>query len=214
MSNETQLSEETLQDFVLGRLEPEERVRVESIAASDLEVAAHLALLRGINQARDKDPTLRQPTELAWARLSRAIDAETALQAQGKQRIRWASIHWRTAAASALIAVSVWQLTIAPTISNNINRSSESQYITATGVAGQSATTQVFLVRVGFVSTATEGQLRAALLDVGAKIVGGPNAIGFYELAFVSLSARDMGVDQLKQKGLVEVVEFEKSAVQ
>ena len=110
-------------------------------------------------------------------------------------------------AAAAIVAVVVgWQLTMAPYLANPPGAA---RYTTATGDtggAGSAAPGPGF--RVVFNPEATEAAIRMLLRDVGATIVDGPSALGFYTLAFADDEAREAGLARLTDRpSLVDFVE-------
>ena len=180
--------------YVRGRLTAEEAARIEAEAAARPEVAAELALTRGIIASFDEAGRSPAPGELGWARLSRALDAEPrkAAAPERGRRPLW------PLAASAAAAVLVWQLAAVPLL---------------TGPGGQEGYVPVteapagFSLDVAFVPEAAEGSIRELLRSVGGRVSDGPSAIGLWQLSFASAEARDAAMETLAAAPIVESVQ-------
>ncbi len=72
------LSDETLIAYVRGRLPEADAARIAVEATRRPDLAAEIALVRGLAGAADAEADAPVPGELGWARLSRALDAEPA----------------------------------------------------------------------------------------------------------------------------------------
>ena len=70
------LSDETLIAYVRGRLPEADAARIAAEATRRPDLAAEIALVRGLAGAADAEANAPVPGELGWARLSRALDAE------------------------------------------------------------------------------------------------------------------------------------------
>jgi len=201
VTKETDISEETLHALALGKLGAEESARVEQIVMNDPDLAAELALLRGLPVTKQDDPSWTQDTEFGWARLSRAIDAETSA-APVKQNNRFSFKHLQTAAAAAVVSVLAYQFVVVPVFSGNDRGS----YVPA---SAPSANSYEYSATASFAPTTTEIDLRNLLLDIDAEIVRGPSAIGLYQLAFKTEAARNLGIAKLQQRDeLVESIQL------
>ena len=78
-------SDEALIAYVRGRLPEAEAARIAAAAARRPELAAEIALIRGIAAATAAEAEGPAPGELGWARLSRSIDAERGPPATPRQ---------------------------------------------------------------------------------------------------------------------------------
>lgn len=203
MSDNTRYPDETLRDYVKGRLPPAQASALEAAAGADPLLAAEISLVRGIVKSGDAAYSPRAGSaELGWAKLSRAINAE------GK---RPASIvpekfsRWQVAAVAA-IAIAVGSFLAGPLLSRG-----EEQGGGLEMASKQSA--HAFSAQATFVPTAQESAIREALRSVGAEIVEGPSALGVYVLAFKDAKALRHGVKALHARtGVVESVQASQDA--
>jgi anti-sigma-K factor RskA len=182
--------DETVIAYVRGRLTAEEARRVEIEAAARPELAAEIALVRGIIGTFDSEARAPAPGELGWARLSRAIGAGPL--APGARRPLW------PLAASAAAAVLVWQLAAVPLLTGP---GGEATY------APVSETPAGFTLDVAFAPGAAEGSIRELLRSVGGRVSDGPSAIGLWQISFPSAEARDAGMEALAAASIVESVQ-------
>jgi anti-sigma factor RsiW len=184
--------DETVVAYVRGRLSVDEARRLEAEAASRPELAAEIALVRGIVGSFDAEAASPAPGELGWARLSRALDAEPARRPARRPL-------WQLAAAAAA-AVVVWQVAAVPLLTPPAE-------VGYQPVTEQPADAPV--LRVAFAPDATESEIRALLREVGASVTGGPSAIGLWQLGFADAAARDAGLARLQAAPIVESVQAE-----
>ncbi|MEM1396732.1 MAG: hypothetical protein AAGH38_04710 [Pseudomonadota bacterium] len=156
-----------LADLLAGRLSAEEAAEFQERLARDPDADAWARLADGIKAAEaEGEPS---PGEYGWARLSRSIDADQRPTAPARA---WRIPAWQ-AAAAVVLGIGLWQAAIVPVLSPD---DAAPSYTTASGdVEG--------VIRVAFVPTATEAELRVLLRDAGAQIVSGPSAIGLYTVA-------------------------------
>jgi anti-sigma factor RsiW len=187
-------SDEALIAYVRGRLPAADAARLATEAAARPELAAEIALARGIAAAVDAEASVAPPGPLGWARLQRALDAgpQTAAPPAPARRPLW------PLAAAAAAAVVIWQVAAVP-------------LITAPGGPGYAPVTGApaagLTVTVAFRPGASEGEVRSLLLDVGARVTDGPSAIGLWRLAFPTAAARDEGLTRLEAADIVESVQ-------
>lgn len=182
-----------------GTLEGDERDAVEAAVADDPQLQAELEALKSIRSEMQADAPAATPGEFGLARLMRDIDRETQdrLSAQAPAETTDRSRIWKfaTAAAVALVALQTAVFVTSP----------ESVIELAGG--GSEAQTGPTVI-VAFNETATEGAIRAALLDLGLVIVDGPSALGLYTLAAPDEATRDAAIDRLSAlTGLVDSAE-------
>jgi anti-sigma-K factor RskA len=195
MADQPEGDDETVIAYVRGRLTAEEARRVEAASAARPELAAEIALMRGIVGTFDTEARAPAPGELGWARLSRAIDAEprrVAAPAPRARRPLW------PLAASAAAAVLVWQLAAVPLLTRP---GEEAAY------APVSEAPAGFTLDVTFAPEAAEGSIRELLRSVGGRVSDGPSAIGLWQLSFPSAEARDAAIEILAAAPIVESVQ-------
>jgi anti-sigma-K factor RskA len=181
--------------YVRGRLPAEEARRLEVEAAGRPELAAEIAVMRGIVETFDAEARAPAPGELGWARLSRAIGAEpprAAAPATPSRRPLW------PLAASAAAAVLVWQLAAVPLLT----RPGEEA-----GYAPVSETPAGFTLDVAFAPAASEGAIRELIRSVDGRVSDGPSAIGLWQLSFPNAEARDIALQSLAASPIVESVQ-------
>ena len=100
-------------------------------------------------------------------------------------------------AATAVIAVGVWQLAVVPMLPGG----GGDVYVPATG------TTEGAVI-VAFAPDATEAQIRALLQEIGATVTDGPSALGLWTLSFADEGRRTEGLTRLQAAtGIVESVQ-------
>jgi hypothetical protein len=204
MSDNTRYPDEILRDYVKGRLPPAQASALEAAAGADPRLAAEIALVRGIVKSGDAAycPRAASSAELGWAKLSRAIDAESRRSASivPEKFSRW------QVAAVAAIAVAVGSLVAGPLLPRGEEQGSGLEM-----ASKQSA--HAFSAQATFAPTAQESAIREALRSVGAEIVEGPSALGVYVLAFKDAEALRHGVKALRARtGVVESVQASQDA--
>lgn len=203
MPHDDDSTEARIHAHALGRLSAQESADLAAQARSNAQLNAQLLLAGAMVRARAEDPARGLSTAFGWARLSRAIDAETAAQQRAG---RWPTHFsgWQTAAAM-LVAVAVWQFAAVPQLPG---QAGDAGY----GMAGAPAP-RAFVAQVAFRPRATELQIRQALLAVDASVVGGPSALGLYQLAFADAGALQAGVARLRAEGaVVEAIQVDDAA--
>ncbi len=159
--------EELLPFLANGTLEGAEKTRVEQAVAADANLAGELAALIAIRATMQAEEDTQSPGELGHARLMRALDKEASAPIKGAAPKHSRPIFWQIAAGllcAALLGQAVWNA-----------GPDDGDYTLASG--GEAPLT------VTFAPDATEGQIRAILLEAGVEIVGGPSALGLYELS-------------------------------
>lgn len=197
MADQTRYSDETLRDYAKGRLPAAEARALEAAAAADPKLAAEIALVRGVVKVGEADAG-RASSELGWARLSRAIDAESRKPSSfvPKQFSRW------QVAAVAAVAVAGWGAATAPLLVARNDQSGEGYAMASERPA------YAHSAQATFVPTAQESAIREALRAADAEIVKGPSALGVYVLAFKNAEALDKGIEALRARtGVFEAVQ-------
>ena len=192
MADQTE-TDETLIAYLRGRLDETEAARVAAAAAAAPEMAADLALMRGVVGALDAEAAEAAPGALGWARLSRTLDAEPVAAAPASAEVKAPRRPIWQLAAVAAAAVVVWQVAAVPLM----RPSSE-------GYAPVSEAADGTMLAVAFMPTATEAEIRTLIQRVGAQVTAGPSAIGLWTLAFRDAAGRDAGLAKLKATSIVE----------
>jgi anti-sigma-K factor RskA len=190
------LDDEILLAYVRGDLEAGEANRIDRLAREMPEVAAEIAMIRGVRAAVASDAAdVRPPGAFGWARLSSAIDA-----GKGAATVpRPAHPYWKMAAA-AVFAIGLWQVAVVPFLFE--------RPVGLDGYAPVSETpAEGSMLRVAFAPDAMEGDIRTLLQRIGAEVTGGPGALGLWTLRFPDESARASGLEALNESLLVEGVQ-------
>jgi hypothetical protein len=147
-----------------GTLEGDEKAQVETALTEDTVLRDELRALQAI-RATMQDEAEFTPGEMGLARLMRGVEAETAVAAAPAPRRTWI---WQ-AAAAVLLAVAVGQAAL------TWRAPAPGGYELAG--AGEA------VLSVAVAPGISEEAFRALLLDAGVAIVGGPSALGLYDLA-------------------------------
>jgi len=181
MAQESKYDLETILAYVRGDLDDDRSQAIDRAAGEDGQLAAEIAMVKGVRSVGLADAERADPAEFGWARLSKAIDKldDTPSDESDTDR-RFALWHVAAAAGMAFLASQAMTFLTMPSVGPDAP-----QYVPVTdggeGVAS---------LRVIFLEDARQGDVRALLNEVDAKIVDGPNAIGFYTLAFSNEEAR------------------------
>lgn len=172
-------------------LQGDERAAVEAAVAVDPALAAELDALKTIRtvmQTEAEEDTGYSPGEVGLARLMRGVEAETQVMAPVEAPVVRPVI-WQFAAA-VLLALVVGQSVY---FGNRLDDS---------GVGYQLAGTASF--EITLVETATEGAIRAMLLEAGVEITAGPSALGLYELHLLEGVTLEEAREVLEASPLIE----------
>ena len=167
--------------YVRGRLPEAEATWIATEATRRPDLAAEIALVRGLAGAADAEADAPVPGEFGWARLSRALDVEPARSVR-----RVGPQLWPLAAAAAA-AVLIWQVVAVPFISGPGSEEARYSPVSERPADG-------FTVSVAFVPTASEAAIRALLDEMGARISDGPSALGLWQISFADDAARNAGM--------------------
>lgn len=179
--------------LVNGTLDKADREIVEAALEEDAGLRADFAALTAIRNSMQAEEAGYSPGEMGLARLQRALDKEgsitTSTADAGPPR---SSRVWRVAAA-ILLAIVVGQAAF-------LLRDGGQQTFQ---LAGDEAAPIVVSVR----PDTTEAALRALLIETGLEIVGGPSALGFYDLAPIDPEmSLDAIRDRLDASGLFDTI--------
>lgn len=178
-------------DYIQGRLSEKDMARVEDALKADPDLAADFEFQKKISETLKSDKRVSEPGELGWAKLSRALDKESQVEAPPQRQ------YWRYAAL-ALAALSLGQgVFITGQLSQ---KDDEARYVTVS-----QAPVNDPLLTLAFVPTATEQSIRILLKSVDANITAGPSALGLYDISFTSESARQEAMIILQTQ--TEIVE-------
>ena len=169
-----------------GSLDGEEREAVEQAVAEDEELRTELQALRAIRETMQAEEAF-SPGEVGLARLMKDVEASTPTAANTNARPRF----WQIAAA-VLLAVVLGQ-------GAYMMRGTDPGGFELAG--GETAMT------VAFAPTTSEELLRTLLLDAGVETVGGPSALGLYQIGLLDGVTLDQARAALDASALVESLE-------
>ncbi len=196
MADHSLTDDERVLAYIRGRLPSDEADRLGAEAAIRPELAAEIALARGIVGVLEDDARTAPPGALGWARLNRAIDAEPARAAGEPAFVR--PPLWQFGAVAAA-AVLVWQLAAVPFLTRP-GEDAGYRPVTEAPAAG-------FALAVTFSPNATEAGMRELVRSIGARVSDGPSAVGLWTLTFADAGARDNGMAVLMAAPIVESVQ-------
>lgn len=177
-------------------LEGEERAEVEAAVEADAELSEQLNVLKSMRATMLAEEDIQSPGDFGLARLQREIKtASPAPVAANVNAPRTLGL-WRIA---AIVAIALF----AGQTALMLNTQTGDDIVLAGGEESLD-----FALRVGFVSTATEGDIRDLLLEGDLVIVDGPTALGFYTLSTPNAESREAAFALLQNRtDLVEIVE-------
>ena len=185
--------------YVNGTLDEADRAWVESMAKASNAAACQLAELNAFGEAvRALAPPVRKPLEAAGRPrfLQLALEGFT----------RWlARPQW----AMAMAGVVVVQSGLIGWMAMSHDGMSLDDHSPYKSVPANEART----LRVVFVPSASEAQIRAALTGARARIVGGPTQLGMYWITSATLTVDELK-DALLKSGIVESLEADRSGPQ
>ena len=184
--------------YLQDRLSQAERKDFEAEMRSDPALAAEVSVMRGARKAMGQEEADEDPS-VGWQRLQASIERERS-QTTAANLNRRPFFMIAQVAAVAIAAIAVWQFAVTPLISPN----GQPGYTTASDELA------LPVLQVVFADTAPAGEISAALLEHGGKIIDGPSAIGLYRIAFPDEDHRSRAREALAlQPELVESVFIE-----
>ncbi|WP_421853436.1 hypothetical protein [Oricola sp.] len=178
---------ERLVRYVRGALPDDEVEEIARAAAGDPELAADVAVLQAA--AGTVRSEAGPADDLGWQRLARDIERMTPTATP-----RLVSPWWRAGAIAAGLLVAVQGALIVA----NPGLIGDDSYVAAT--SGETE----FGVTLALDPDAREAEISSLLLEIGARIVDGPGALGIYHLAFDSAEDRTAGLERLRAAPIVE----------
>jgi len=163
-------------------LQGDERAEVEAAVAADPQLQGELAAMRAIRDEMQAQAPGVSPGEFGLARLMRDIDREVAAPAPATRSRFWQGA---AAAAVALLFVQSAGFLLAP----------DTVIELAGGGSGQ---VEGAALTVAFNPAASEGAIRALLLQLDLVIVDGPSALGLYTVVAPDDAAREQALTALQ----------------
>jgi len=173
--------------YLRGDLSDAEMKEIESYAAKNAEFSADIEFQKQLKSAIKDSHDGFVPGEMGWARLSKAMKAESSDLSSSDQNDKRAANDtsnnkskalnfWRYAAAILAVAV-IGQAGAIGFISSGDK--SEPQYVTVSELARGDNT-----VKIAFNKSVTIGELTKEMSDLGGVIISGPSALGLYAISF------------------------------
>jgi anti-sigma-K factor RskA len=191
MTDRSEFSAETIQAFILGALNPETAAQIELAMQRDAELAAEVKIWRAVRKDRALAASRSAPGDIAWARIERAIAADSNPAVANDNRASDARAFWQRpmfapwqAAATVAVAIAGWQIAAVPMMSAGQPKG-EPGYALAAGEQPTEVT-----LRVAFTPATSEAEMRALLRRAGGRIIDGPSAIGLYTIVFANSAAK------------------------
>src|SRR5262245_12847437 len=154
MVDKTRYPDGTLRDYVKGRLPAAIAATIEADARADPDLAAEIALMRGIVKSADAAFCRAPAAELGWARLSRSISADARKPSLLPQRYT----RWQVAAVASA-AVVIGGFVVGPFAPRVMEQGNDFETV-------DRPATHAFSAQVTFVPTAQESAIREALRSV------------------------------------------------
>lgn len=186
-------AEQLLPFLANGTLEGDELIAMQEAVAQDPSLAAELSALRAIRQTMQSEEIGTTPGEFGLARLMRDVGKEEQPASIAPQAVTRSRI-WQIAAA-LLMAVVIGQAVL----------------LSGTGDSGggfELAGAGGADLTVAFAPDAPEAAIRTLLLDAGVEIIGGPSALGLYQLQLLEGASLDEAEGLLRAAGdIVESVD-------
>lgn len=164
------MSRELLPWYVNGTLAADERVAAER-ALDEAEARAELELWRAVatQVAAEEIESNAGGVDLGWLRLQRQLEPQPA---------RSVAPLWRRAAAAAVLALLGGE-----TIYLVHTQRTHDAQMRQLGAQPGGIRAGEWRVQVRFRAEATIAEIDSLLLDVNARVIDGPSALGIYELA-------------------------------
>ncbi len=184
--------EENLPLYVNGRLDAEERRRVEMGLADDPDLAREVEFLQALKDTLQQSAD-EPPVELGLARLKRDIHREAVDRSPSSANTRR---YWKPLALTACLLLA---------IQTGVQLTTQSTDSGWAPLSGESAS-QAPRLQIAFRANATAEQISESLGAREARIVDGPGALGLYTVQLPSDSDIDAMRQQLDQLPFIEEV--------
>ncbi|HEU4780227.1 MAG TPA: hypothetical protein VFS58_10135 [Steroidobacteraceae bacterium] len=160
--------------YLNGTLSETERAQVESLLRDSPDAESELQLWRAVQQDARTQSISQPGVDFGWQRLRRDLKRE---QRRGSQQT------WRLAAAASVLMIVGLQTAIL------MRQDSGTRYEPLSGTLAIPA--NAWRVQVRFAESAAMTDINALLLRLDARVIGGPSALGIYELALPREAAAD-----------------------
>lgn len=185
---------ENLSWHITGKLSDDEHAQLDAALAQNKSLAAERGWLESVREHIKHDTAL--PDENAGLdKLMARIHGEQSGKVVSLQASRWQRAAFAVAATVLLAQAAVI----------GVMFKHQQQESSIAPLAGQTQAVGGATLQVTFRESATEAEIRTALIGANAEIVGGPGALGIYTVRVMS-GQREAAVDKLRKSAAVESV--------
>jgi len=160
--------------YLNGTLSDTERAQVEAFLRDSPDAEPQLQMWRAVQLDSRLQPVTQPGVDFGWQRLRRDLKRE---QRRGPNQF------WRMAVAASVLMVVGLQTAIL------MRQDTGTRYAPMSGTAEIPG--DAWRVQVRFAESAAVADINALLLRVDARVIGGPSALGIYELALPRAAAAD-----------------------
>lgn len=186
---------ELLPEYVNGRLDDQRRANVDKAVVDNKEIRNEIAFLKILRDEIKKEKIESSPN-WGWRQLEKNIEAHEAhLNSYDieKEQNTFSHRHsvWRNWAVAASLVVVIQSAYLV----SNSRQFDSSAYVPLSSEHLEN------VIDIRFVDGASETEIRQLLLDTGGKIVGGPSALGIYQLEYGN---RSIALKELKANALID----------
>jgi len=196
--------------YMTGRLTDAEAAEMEAAFKAFPELSAELKEFEAIGAAyRELEGESAAPREALFDQIIAAVRSEEKEEEKTSPQKEWIG-RFRglieMAFASPRIAWSLAALQLIVIVILLWSGPSERRYITLTAPAGPAESQP--RIRVAFVETATEGEIRALLSGLNASIIAGPSLEGVYTIVLKAGPESGSEMEALRHSPLIRYVEI------
>lgn len=167
--------------YLNGTLSDAERGQVEQFLRESPDAEPQLQMWRAVQLQLRSQVLADSGTELGWRRLRRELKERRVAPARA----------WRVAAAAGVLMVVGLQTAIL------LRQHGDERYSPLSGTTTVPA--DAWRLQVRFADSATMADINALLQRLDARVIGGPSAIGIYELA-VPRGTAPGGIDNVRAR--------------
>ena len=182
---------ELLPEYVNGSLDEERRAWVESAAASSHRIQKEIALLK-IIRSEVKNEVISSSPDWGWRQLEKNIRLKEE-NVGSTDNINKSTV-WRNWAVAASLVVCFQSAYLVST-----SFESNSNFVPLSTSGKENA------LDVRFANQISEADMRRIIMNTGGSIVGGPSALGMYQIEYSDI---DAALKMLKDSPLVDYAAF------
>lgn len=194
-NNPTRAFRENLPWHINGKLEADERAQLDSALAKNPSLAAERRWLESVRDHIQHDTNLPDQN-IGLDKLMARIHGEQSGRIIPLQTARRPP--WKRVAVAAAAMLVITQATVIGVMFKH-----QQQETTIAPLSGTTQPVAGTVLQVTFRASATEMEIRSALTDANAEIVGGPSALGIYTVRTIA-STPDASIQKLRRSAVVE----------